>query len=547
MGQNLTVFTDVSPLTLPPVNSTTNGVMTSEMLAQLNSIATFGNTTIYVDSVTGNDSNNGTTPGTALQTLDKAISLVPPSWNGIMVIDMAAGTYSLDTNSQPMTLGQPVGPNATSIQFLGKFSNELGTLTNTLLTNGTSVTAAITPIVDAYRGAFISITSGANVGQRRMIVSNTALGQFNVNSPFLSQVQASDTFIIEKPTVRVDKNAGSGGPWFNRGRTAWKGINFFINTAAMSIADGGQMQLEGCTFDLQGNSFQMGHRGAEIQAESFPFPWGPEGPNNPFSVLRAPAGCYMFNGDINLTHGANFQGYWILDSLFLLAVQTEVDLFQLFSRNTAFDIDQNSQLRIDGGAFNGVFAPTPGQVLALLEGGDGGGDSAILIEDQSSASIDRTIINGADGDAITTNLGGFCELNRVSGTGNGGFGLNANSQSHIHYETGGSGTTVTGTSGDVNVGANTWRYDQIAGVDDTAAAGSTTTIVNLTTGGLTPSDFVGLRFQIGVEVRTIIANGASTVTVDIPFSTAPGAATPVSILVGYYDNFGNLVASSDAP
>lgn len=64
---------------------------------------------------------------------------------------------------------------------------------------------------------------------------------------------------------------------------------------------------------------------------------------------------------------------------------------------------------------------------------------------------------------------------------------------------------------------------------DTAAAASTTTQINLTTGGLVSSAEVGNHIRIGQETREIISNTASAVVVATAFSQAPATGTPVSI------------------
>lgn len=66
-------------------------------------------------------------------------------------------------------------------------------------------------------------------------------------------------------------------------------------------------------------------------------------------------------------------------------------------------------------------------------------------------------------------------------------------------------------------------------IGDTAAASSTTTTINLTTGGLTPSAHVGQQVLINGEYTTITANTASDLTVSPALSAAPAATNPVSI------------------
>jgi hypothetical protein len=67
-------------------------------------------------------------------------------------------------------------------------------------------------------------------------------------------------------------------------------------------------------------------------------------------------------------------------------------------------------------------------------------------------------------------------------------------------------------------------------VSDTAAAGSTPLVINLTTGGLVEDAHIANYLRIGSEVREITDNDASSVTVGVAFSGAPAATTAVEIL-----------------
>lgn len=65
---------------------------------------------------------------------------------------------------------------------------------------------------------------------------------------------------------------------------------------------------------------------------------------------------------------------------------------------------------------------------------------------------------------------------------------------------------------------------------DTVAAASTAAIINLTTGGLTPSKEVGNHLRIGGEEREIVANTAASITVSPAFSQIPPTNAALSIL-----------------
>lgn len=55
---------------------------------------TTANITLYVDTATGSDSNNGLTAGTAFKTISKALNVIPQIVNHTVTINVAAGTYN---------------------------------------------------------------------------------------------------------------------------------------------------------------------------------------------------------------------------------------------------------------------------------------------------------------------------------------------------------------------------------------------------------------------------------------------------------------------
>ena len=69
-------------------------------------------------------------------------------------------------------------------------------------------------------------------------------------------------------------------------------------------------------------------------------------------------------------------------------------------------------------------------------------------------------------------------------------------------------------------------------VADTAAGGSTTTVITLTTGGLTPDAHIGRWLQLDTPGtrRRIVDNDASSITVSPGFDAAPVATDPLTIL-----------------
>lgn len=69
---------------------------------------------------------------------------------------------------------------------------------------------------------------------------------------------------------------------------------------------------------------------------------------------------------------------------------------------------------------------------------------------------------------------------------------------------------------------------------DTAASGSSTTVINLTTGGLTIDVHIGNVLRIGTEERPITDNAAGTVTVSPAFSTSPTIGQNVDFMTAQH-------------
>jgi len=64
----------------------------------------------------------------------------------------------------------------------------------------------------------------------------------------------------------------------------------------------------------------------------------------------------------------------------------------------------------------------------------------------------------------------------------------------------------------------------------TAAAGSSTTVINVTGGAFTPDALIGSQLTIGNETRAITDNDATSITVGVAFSAAPSAGTAIEVL-----------------
>jgi len=70
---------------------------------------------------------------------------------------------------------------------------------------------------------------------------------------------------------------------------------------------------------------------------------------------------------------------------------------------------------------------------------------------------------------------------------------------------------------------------------DTTAAGCTTTVINVTTGGLTVDALINDVLRVNGEDRTITDNDATSITVGTAFSSAPASGVAVEVLAPMYD------------
>lgn len=183
---------------------------------------TFSATTLFVDS-TGNDSNACTSSGTAAcLTINGALSKLPKIIQNNVTINVAAGTYAGFTVSN--FIG--VAPSSAQVTFtvvgaMANFTPTTGTATGTLTTAATNLNGLGTLTdsgqawtVDDLVGRFVRITSGAQSGQRRAILGNTATALEVVG--LWGTVPASGvTYVIESPSVTINSLitiSGNTGP-----------------------------------------------------------------------------------------------------------------------------------------------------------------------------------------------------------------------------------------------------------------------------------------------------------------------------------------------
>lgn len=178
---------------------------------------TYGTVSLFVDP-TGSDSNACTSTGTAAcLTLQGAINKVPGRVRHNVTITLAAGTYSGAVTVSGFTIGPTDGAvNGPAFDITGS-----STWTNATLGAGSAtgtVTTYTAPVVsgaavtlgaltdsgqswtaNALKGLFVTMTSGASSGTKRVIVGNSATS-LELNAP-IGTVSAGNTYAIQTPST----------------------------------------------------------------------------------------------------------------------------------------------------------------------------------------------------------------------------------------------------------------------------------------------------------------------------------------------------------
>jgi len=198
---------------------------------------------LYVNAVTGNDSNPGT-QAAPFQTLQAALAALPALWQRKVRVYLAAGTYTLPAQFTH-SFGMPIGPGTTGdggpttasatqpdayggggreIYFVGTYATQFtGTVTSV-----TNVSNYITRVTDtgqafgvhAIEGMICRFTSGAATGYAFRVRENAAT-TFDPLYPLGTSPLpgAGDTYVIERAATIVKVNYA-----------AFQGSNVGINT-----------------------------------------------------------------------------------------------------------------------------------------------------------------------------------------------------------------------------------------------------------------------------------------------------------------------------
>lgn len=237
--------------------------------------------TLYVDAATGNDSNDGLTPGTALLTIAAARARVFTDIAADITIKLAAGTYTEYISDFRNFRADPVTGKA-SLLFEGDFADftpATGPASGTFDVSfgtpyipNTAVLTGATWTVDNLKGAFVEVLSGTEIGKRFPIASNTAStldigGPANTASAFGTNIALQGiAFKFVKPSVvllhpltttgalaalqgSTNKVASGGNGLKARGAFQFYGIAFRATTARGLVQALIDTRVESCVFD----------------------------------------------------------------------------------------------------------------------------------------------------------------------------------------------------------------------------------------------------------------------------------------------------------
>jgi hypothetical protein len=234
---------------------------------------------IYVDSVSGSDSNSGEIVSPVMS-FDRAWSLAGSITNGVIII-FASGTYILshsgsNSNRNTYALNHQWGSNSKGILLSGGFEVlYTGTIASSSL-YGSSVGMISDPVVtgaftvDSLVGKCVRMTTGSLSGYASMIWSNGVSGNLELLRPFNSSIGvpvSGNTYEIIQPNVTFVFSGstsfrGNQGQMLSTRGIKWQGaagtsptLNFggmvFSPQANEFYTGGGTLFFNGCMYAPQ--------------------------------------------------------------------------------------------------------------------------------------------------------------------------------------------------------------------------------------------------------------------------------------------------------
>lgn len=164
---------------------------------------------VYVSAANGSDANNGETPATAVETLERAKALVPLQPTQPIVIHVGSGNYVYSAFSAFIQSNISV-----PVYILGDGAGQAGETGFTVVDAGVAGAGSTSGSVnfgvgstDLYAGLTLEFTAGALVNQRRTISHNTTTA-LTPAARFTAAPTAGDAFQIKRPSANFDMQVG---------------------------------------------------------------------------------------------------------------------------------------------------------------------------------------------------------------------------------------------------------------------------------------------------------------------------------------------------
>ncbi len=292
---------------------------------------------LYVRGTTGSDQNSGYFVDQPLKTLQAAYDKIPIHIKHTVRIHLGAHTgdgyvapkfEDRICDAHVIVIGDGAGEAGNGVTNL---------LSDTAIAGSDNLQVTITGpiVVDDYIGKTIRITSGAAIGDRRTIKSNTATS-IVAASHFSDTIGVGDTFVIEEPSIAIDISAdqpvcsiapkGTNALDFENSQNAWglvwANLQLYPPVTGASLIVSGAMYLYGVEANTL-NVYVEGLLCAGIDDATD----GGDPPTSEIGLsMGAPTdlswkgwglvGAYYINAK-----GSGFVGYWISDASGGLQIQ----------------------------------------------------------------------------------------------------------------------------------------------------------------------------------------------------------------------------------
>ncbi len=163
------------------------------------SISTSSDLHIYVDSVNGSDSNNGS-KDKPFKTLQIAINSVPKIISHDVFIHILPGTYDAFTVSGFLWAGGNLVIMGEEVSEVASYTVESGSTSSSIVKSGLTA--------DEHLGFGIEFTSGALKGQRRLVSWNTT-SDIIPSEDFSEAPNVGDSYRIIRSTVVIELNSNN--------------------------------------------------------------------------------------------------------------------------------------------------------------------------------------------------------------------------------------------------------------------------------------------------------------------------------------------------